>query len=188
VDDRARPERVLAQIMDAGDRAWLAERLEPAWRRRQRRDQRNSVIRQIAIHHFSGLTSARGMTAATGNMLRRYAGSAWRFERDRGLPVDPGRARLWHVLTLNRGKPPSATTIRDALADRGRKSKRPLAMPGCTSLPHGAIEDDDRGLHHDDPCGFRRGALPNGYTTRADNDAITRLSRATDQAPARAPF
>jgi hypothetical protein len=133
VDDQERLEGILARLEDH-DREWLIDRLDPPWRRQQRRvERRDQALRELGVRKFTSdltLTSGRRMASAIRTDLQRYAASAFRFDRDREPPADVQRALWWRVLTLTAGNPPSTTLIRDALAG-GRQSRRLLATPGA---------------------------------------------------------
>lgn len=83
--------------------------------------ERDDAIRALAS--AMAADSGRALAKAIHRDLARYATSAWRFERGRPPPADPMRG-LWHAtLTAARGRPPSVSTIRRALAGVGGGSK-----------------------------------------------------------------
>lgn len=125
--DLARLEAILARL-DPDDAAWLAEQLEPAWRRRRRRlDQRDGWVREVAQANFADFDiSGRQLHATIARDQARYAASGYLIERDRGPPADPARRRLWEILQLNGGRPMSVSSVRDALAGGVIRNQRRL--------------------------------------------------------------
>jgi hypothetical protein len=116
-DDRATIERILSRIEPA-DQIWLSSRLDPPWRRRQRR----LAVRDAAIWaarvHFPDprITCAAKATAAA---LDAYALSNWSSERDMAdLPEGVGaRHRTLHAILLaNDGKSLGWRKITDIFA------------------------------------------------------------------------
>jgi hypothetical protein len=102
VGDQERLERILLRL-DAEDREYLVDQLDPPWRRRRRRiERRDQAIRELAVPKFASaltVTSGRAMASAIAVDLQRYAASAFRFDRDRGPPTDAQRVLWWRVLS-----------------------------------------------------------------------------------------
>jgi hypothetical protein len=143
--DDARGARILARVapvLDADDWFWLMERIEPAWRRRQRRlGDRDAAICALATQMAGA--SGRALAQNIARDLLRYATSGWRFERDEPPPADPARALMHRILTAN-GKTPSLATIRRALAGIGAGAKSAPAMSRrpCEPGAHEAPDSD----------------------------------------------
>jgi hypothetical protein len=106
MDGGDRLDRILAAL-PPDDAAWLAARLEPPWRVRQRRlGQRDEAVRAYAAAACVGLppTAAAKAVAAA---LERYLGTAWPRERELAdLPDAPAsRSALHRLARLNDGGP-----------------------------------------------------------------------------------
>jgi hypothetical protein len=115
-DDRARVARIVAQIGDEADRAWLVDRLAEPWQRRARRlAERDARIRDYALAYHP-LLSGHAMAAAIAVAIDRYGASGWKRERDLPAPADPRRGLLWRILHLNGGRGLSAERVRFVLA------------------------------------------------------------------------
>jgi hypothetical protein len=129
-DDRGRVARIVAQIGDEADRAWLVDRLAEPWQRRARRlAERDAQIRELALT-WHPLQSGRAQAAAIAVELGRYRAAAWRFEAGLMVPNDPRRAAWWKILHLSGGKGLSEGAVRAALAGVvivGQKKPRKLA-------------------------------------------------------------
>lgn len=115
VNDAARLDRILAALPNPADREWLAERLEPRWRRRERRlEERDEAVRTLAAERFGALPSGRAMATEMRRALSVYAaGSTCKGET---VPSDSRRASLHRLLKLFGGRVPSVGTLRAALA------------------------------------------------------------------------
>jgi hypothetical protein len=67
--------RILEQIGDAADRAWLLDRISDPWQRRARRlEERDARIREYALTYHP-LQSGRAMASAIAIELDRYCAS-----------------------------------------------------------------------------------------------------------------
>ena len=100
------PERLEAILgaLPIDDALWLSERLEPAWRARERR----LAIRDTAIREtwaqLTGNATARSEELA--RLLANYIGSAWPHDRAAGGPPAGSlhrRQTLYTIATLNDG-------------------------------------------------------------------------------------
>jgi hypothetical protein len=121
--DAGRLDRILAQITDPADRAWLITRLEPPWRRRRRRlDERDAAILALAGHYLE-LGAGRAIAAAVVRDLRRYEVSTCQREQGKS-PVGDAKRLLQHqVLTLNGGKGVGSQRVREILAGLAGKNR-----------------------------------------------------------------
>jgi hypothetical protein len=110
------PERLEAILgaLSIGDALWLSERLEPAWRARKRRlDARAEALAHAAETLFPG--SARTTAAKKlARALHAYITDGWKNDRA-GQPVEPKRAALWTIASLQGGRPLSWRTIAEEL-------------------------------------------------------------------------
>jgi hypothetical protein len=105
VNEQDRVARILAQL-SMEDAAFLAERLQPAWRRRARRlDGRDEAIRAAAAFFPDRPTVvAKELEKA----LTRYLSAAWRYGQQLAdLPDDVPRLRaaLHRLAVANEGRP-----------------------------------------------------------------------------------
>jgi hypothetical protein len=115
-DERGRVARILDQVGDEADRAWLVDRLAEPWQRRARRlEERDRLIRDYALAYHP-LLSAHAMASTIAVAIDRYREPWRRFERDLPAPADPRRGLLWWILHLNGGKGLSADRVRYVLA------------------------------------------------------------------------
>jgi hypothetical protein len=88
LDNETRLARIIERL-DADDRAWLVDRLDPPWRRRRRRlAARDAAIRELGLVVPPG--SGRQMAAEIATVLSRYASSGWRFEQDHEPAIGAG--------------------------------------------------------------------------------------------------
>jgi hypothetical protein len=112
----ARLVRILAQLADPEDRAWLVDQLTPKSRRRSRRlDERDRLIRSFAVH-FPYISTGRAMAPAIAGAIDHYATTGWRFEQGKPATGDAKRRLAHRILSLNNGKSLSAGQIRTILA------------------------------------------------------------------------
>ncbi|HKM88752.1 MAG TPA: hypothetical protein VJX48_09115 [Xanthobacteraceae bacterium] len=133
-DDRDRVVRILA-LIDEDDRRWLEDRLAAPWLRQARRlARRDALIRQLGMQ-YHGFSKVRPLIAAIAGALSTYLTGMYRFERD-APPPNPRRGLLWAILTENKGRLPSASTIRDALAGV-QKTGRTMCTPAGIPRPFG---------------------------------------------------
>jgi hypothetical protein len=109
MSDVARLDRILAALPNPADRDWLSERLEPRWRRRERRLlARYKAVREIAAEFYSDCTSVRDIVQGMRADLRRMATLS-------GFD-DPHRTALRRLLVLSKGRILGRTTLSNALA------------------------------------------------------------------------
>jgi hypothetical protein len=104
-NDSERLGRILAQLEDADDRAWVIAQLEPAWLSRRRRlEARDAAIR--AARQFFPDERVTCAAKALARALTAYRASNWHAEKDSAaLPATAsGRHRALHgILRANGG-------------------------------------------------------------------------------------
>ena len=118
-DDRATIERILSRI-ELADQIWLSSRLDPPWRRRQKRLAVRDAAVWAARVHFPDphVTCAAKATAAA---LDAYARSNWSSECDiADLPegVSARHRTLHAILRANNGKSLGWRKITDIFAQK----------------------------------------------------------------------
>lgn len=77
----------------------------PWWLEEAQR-QRDAALRELASRHFAGL-SVSAQARLIRSLANRYAGTAWRFDRERQIPPDgyAGTAHEWLWLAFASGAP-----------------------------------------------------------------------------------
>ena len=108
------------------------------WWREQANRKRDAALRKLAARHFTGL-SLTAQAREVHTLTRRYAGSAWRFDRERAaMPAHyAGSARewVWRAFASGAPMPLGERQLRHilpggALAERGSGLPAPAARRG----------------------------------------------------------
>lgn len=92
--------------------------------RHGRSQARHDAIRDIAAGLFGNASSGRALARTVGTQLSRYAGSAWRHDKNREAPRDPRHLLLHRVLRLGDGRCPGQSTIRLVLSGLAQNRSR----------------------------------------------------------------
>jgi hypothetical protein len=132
----ARLERICAAL-GAADATWLRERLEPRWRRRERKlSQRDELIREIATR-FYALTSGREIARSLRADLLRMAS----LRRSAPGQPDARYEALRRLQRLSGDRVLSISTLRNALAGLSlRRGQNSLADLGHAICDNSTVE------------------------------------------------